>query len=210
MDRLISIGKAARLLGTDVETLRRWDRSGKFVCKRTKGGHRRYLLSDIEEFQGKELQEDKDFIVAVYTRVSSSEQKTKGDLERQKLRLLEYCSEKKYRADYVFEEVGSGMSGIRSKLKTLFKIVSEGKVSRVIIEHKNRLTRFNFPVFVEFFNSHGVEIEWVEDVLPNSFEAELVEDMMSLISSFSSRVYGRRSAERRKKKKEQDENSESI
>lgn len=65
-------------------------------------------------------------------------------------------------------------------------------------------------MFVEFFNSHGVEIEWVEDVLPKSFEAELVEDMMSLISSFSSRVYGRRSAERRKKKKEQDENSESI
>jgi predicted site-specific integrase-resolvase len=40
----------------------------------------------------------------------------------------------------------------------------------------------------------------MEDVLPKSYEAEIVEDMMSLIASFSAKVYGRRSAGRRKKK----------
>jgi predicted HAD superfamily phosphohydrolase len=45
------------------------------------------------------------------------------------------------------------------------------------------------------------DIEWLEDVLPKSYESELVEDMVSLMSSFSARVYGKRSAENKRKKK---------
>jgi predicted site-specific integrase-resolvase len=48
---------------------------------------------------------------------------------------------------------------------------------------------------------YGVQVEWLEDVLPKSYEAELVEDMVSLMASFSAKVYGKRSAENRKKKK---------
>lgn len=48
-----------------------------------------------------------------------------------------------------------------------------------------------------FFESHGVDIECIEEVLPKSYEAELVEDMISMMSSFSAKIYGRRSAERR-------------
>src|SRR3990170_8844749 len=40
------------------------------------------------------------------------------------------------------------------------------------------------------------------NVLPKSYEAELVDDMISLMSSFSARIYGRRSAENQRKKKE--------
>jgi len=54
-----------------------------------------------------------------------------------------------------------------------------------VVEYKDRLTRFCFEVFEAFFNSHGVEIECVEEVFPKSFENELVEDMLSLLSSFS-------------------------
>lgn len=41
-----------------------------------------------------------------------------------------------------------------------------------------------------------------ENVLPKSYEAELVEDMISIMSSFSARIYGKRSAENARKKKE--------
>ncbi len=59
-----------------------------------------------------------------------------------------------------------------------------------------------FPEFLnQFFASHDVEIEWIGEVLGKSYEAELVEDMLSLMSSFSNRIYGRRSAEIRKQKK---------
>ena len=59
---------------------------------------------------------------------------------------------------------------------------------------------FNF--LVSYFASHNVTIEWVSDVLGKTYEEELVEDILSLMSSFSNKIYGKRSAENRKKKKE--------
>jgi hypothetical protein len=52
-----------------------------------------------------------------------------------------------------------------------------------------------------FFKSHGVEIEWINDVLGKTYEQELVEDMLTLMSSFSNKLYGKRSAEMRKQRK---------
>lgn len=209
MDKLISVGKAADLLGVTTETLRQWEKQKILECQRTKGGHRRYLLSEIEKLQGK-IKEDSSNVVSIYCRVSSHEQKTKGDLKRQKLRLLEYCSKKKYQVETIYEEVGSGMSATRRKMNSLFNQVIDGNINKVVIEYKDRLTRFNFEVVETLLKGFGVEIECVEKSLPKTFEAELVEDMLTLVASFSAKIYGRRSAERRKKKKEQDENSESI
>jgi len=78
----------------------------------------------------------------------------------------------------------------------------DGKVSKVIVEHKDRLARFNINYLKKFFESHDVTLEIVEETLPKSYENELVEDMLSLISSFSSKIYGKRSAENRRKKKD--------
>ena len=50
-DRLLSLRKAAELLGVSVSALRRWDKSKHLTAVRTPGGHRRYRLSDIEKFQ---------------------------------------------------------------------------------------------------------------------------------------------------------------
>ena len=141
--------------------------------------------------------EERDLLdkVAVYSRVSSHEQKQKGDLERQKGRLLEYCVKKKYDVKHIFEEVGSGMSDTRAKLNRLCDVAAKKEISKVIVEHKDRLTRFNFKIYERYFKSLGVEIIIVEQTLPKSYEAELVEDIMSLVASSSSKVYGKRSAE---------------
>lgn len=203
--RLVSIGKAAEILGVSINTLRLWDQEGKLRPTKTLGNHRRYKLEDIEELCGDVSKKSKsDFIrVACYARVSSHEQKQKGDLERQAGRILSYCAEKDYHVVKSYEEVGSGMSDTRSKLQQLFKLVADGKIDKVIVEHKDRLTRFNFNFLSQFFQSHGVEIEWVGEVLGNkSYEQELVEDMLTLMSSFSNKIYGKRSAENRRKKKE--------
>lgn len=198
---MISIKKASDLLGISQKTLRTWDGNGKLIAVRTKGNHRRYKLSDIQKFQGVYHEEVIIDSVAVYCRVSSNEQKQKGDLDRQKGRVLDYAIKKKYKVEYAFDEVGSGMNDNRSKLHQLFKLVSEHKICKVVIEHKDRLTRFNFLVYQEFFKSHDVEIECMESVFPKSYEAELVEDILSLMSSFSAKIYGKRSSENRKKKK---------
>ena len=202
METLISVSEAAKQLGVSVYALRLWDRNGKLVALRTAGGHRRYRQSDVIRLQGLESEEENPNLVCVYCRVSSQDQKQKGDLDRQKSRLLEYCAEQEYKVAVILFDVCSGMKAKRPKLKQLFELVSEHKINKVVVEYKDRLARFMFEIFEVFFNSHGVEIECVEEVLPKSFENELVSDMLSLLSSFSSRIYGKRSADNRRKKKE--------
>lgn len=82
------------------------------------------------------------------------------------------------------------------------KLAERGKISKVIIEHKDRLTRFNKEIYIAFFKTNNVDVEWMNETLTKSDESEMVEDMISLISSYSSKIYGKRSADRRKKKKE--------
>lgn len=199
MNKLIAIKEAAELLGVDPKTLRRWESDGKISPQKTIGGHRRYLLSEIEAMQGVEEQLDN---IAIYCRVSSHEQKQKGYLDRQQARLVKYCAEKDYKVKYIYDEVGSGMSDNRRKLLKLMDMAADGKILRLVVEHKDRLVRFNFNLLKKYFESFGVEVEVIEDTLPKSYESELVEDMLSLMSSFSTRIYGKRSAENRKKLKQ--------
>ena len=207
----MSISKAADILGVHINTLRTWDEKGKLEAVKTCGNHRRYRLTDIQRLCG-EYQEQKNNTIRVgtYCRVSTHEQKQKGDLERQNGRVLAYCVKQKYHVVKSFEEVGSGMCDTRSKLQQLFNLVSNKEIDKVVVEHKNRLTRFNFNFLSQFFASHDVGIEWICEVYGKTCEAELVEDMLSLMSSFSNRIYGGRSAEMRKQKKLVEQQQEAV
>lgn len=204
-DRLIGLSEAAELLGVGTSTLRFWDTSGKLPALRTAGGHRRYRLSDIERLQGQDPEAANTSVTAVYCRVSSHDQKKSGDLERQKGRVLQHCVEQDYKVEHVLEDVGSGMSSNRVRLRKLFKFATQGKIDRVVVENKDRLARFYFDIFVLFFESHGVTVEWINETLTQTYEEELVGDIVALMSSFSAKIYGRRSAENRRKKREQEE-----
>lgn len=203
MDKLVNISQASDMLGVSTKIMRQWDNEGKIPAVRTAGNHRRYRISDIEKLQGIKHEEaaEKKEVIAQYSRVSSHEQKAKGDLDRQTTRLTKYCVEKKYHVSHILEDVGSGMSATRPRLKRLFDLVESHEITKVVVEHKDRLTRFNFGVYERFFASHGVVIEWVDSVQGKTYEQELVDDMISLMSSFSSKIYGKRSAENRKKRK---------
>ena len=202
--QLISIGSAAEQLGVCIDTLREWDKSGVLVPIKTMGNHRRYRQCDIDTMKGEtaETKADEGRIrVASYCRVSSHEQKQKGDLERQVGRVLKYCADKQYSVVDTFEEVGSGMKDDRPKLRRLFKLVEQKKIDKVIVEHKDRLSRFMVGFLTDYFASYDVEIEWMSEIIGTTYEQELVEDILSLMSSFSNRIYGRRSAENRKARK---------
>ena len=147
------------LVFLSIDTLRQYDEKGVLVAKRTNGKHRRYLMSDIEKLQGKQIEEG---VVCIYCRVSSQDQKQHGDLERQKLRMLEYCAEKQYKVGYVIEEVCSGMNAIRPKLNQIFELAEEHKITKIVVEHSDRLAIFFIPVFERYFKSHGVEVEYVD------------------------------------------------
>ena len=201
INKLLTIKEAAEILRVSPRTLRRWDEAGKLEAIKTVGGHRRYHPEDVLSFIG--IEKDlEDRSACIYGRVSSHDQKKKGDLDRQCQRLSEYCAKKKYRVSHIFKDVGSGLSDTRRGFGKLTDLIISRKVDVLVIEHKDRLTRFQFNVLEKFFNSYGVEIECIDKPNKDS-EEEFVNDIMMLMASFSGKLYGRRSAKNRKKKEEQ-------
>ena len=198
MNNLLTLQEAAKILNVSKLTLRQWDNSGKLKAIKTFGGHRRYNEEDIRKLVGEVKKiEVNDKPVAIYGRVSSHEQKQKGDLDRQCQRLSEYCAKHKYQVDHIIKDVGSGLSDSRVGFLKLIDLIIGRKIAKAVIEHKDRLTRFQYEILVKFFNSYGVEIECLE-IPDKDSEEEFVNDIMMLMASFSGKLYGRRSAKRRK------------
>ena len=206
MDKLLTLKETETLLNVSKSTLQRWDKSGKLKALRTEGGHRRYKESEIlnligiEETDGEDKQNS--VIVATYARCSTSDQKSHGDIDRQSERLVEYSVKHKYKIEHIIKDMGSGLNDKRKGFVKLCKLVIDKKINKIIIEHKDRLTRFQYNLIEMFFNSYGVEIELV-DKKEYTEQEELVNDMMMLIASFSGRLYSARAKENSKKRKEQ-------
>ena len=128
----------------------------------------------------------------IYARVSSNEQKTKGDLDRQAMFLMENCHD--LINPVILKEVGSGLNDKRKKIQELIRMVENNEVNRVFVTYRDRLTRFGFHYLETMFKLHGVEVVVVKDQEKEKLvQEELVEDMMALIASFSGKLYGLRS-----------------
>ena len=196
---MLTAAEVAKELGLHIDTVRRMPEIALPVY-RTRGGHRRYKESDVAKLKGEMPDDSKQHLAVIYSRVSSHDQKQKGDLDRQKIRNMDYCVEQGYKIVATFEECSSGMNDNRPKLKALIEAAQKGKFTKIVIEHKDRLTRFNYKMYEFFFKQLGVDIVCVEQVLPKSFEAELVEDMLALIATFSAKIYGKRSHQNKKRK----------
>lgn len=203
MSRLLSIRETADYLNVSQDTLRKWDRTNKLKSLKTAGGHRRYDTDSLDEFIGikKEQKEEPQVVCATYARVSSNEQKQKGDLDRQSQRLSEYCAKKGMLVTHIIKDVGSGLNDNRSGFIRLTDLIIKQKVNKLVIEHKDRLTRFQFKFIKRMFESYGCEVIVINGMDVSDTE-ELAADMMSLLASFSGKFYGKRSVERRKKNKE--------
>jgi putative resolvase len=201
-NNLLNIKEASEYLNTSKETLRNWDKSGKLPSIKTVGGHRRYQREKLDEFIGIIKSDETSDVVATYSRVSSHEQKTKGDLDRQSQRISEYCAKKKLKVEYIIKDVGSGLSDTRAGFVKLGNLVIDKKITQVIIENKDRLTRFQYNFVEKMFGSYGVKVICI-DKPDDEGDKEFINDLMMIIASFSGRLYGSRSAKRRKELKEQ-------
>lgn len=206
MDKLLTLKETEEVLNVSKSTLQRWDNSGKLIALRTEGGHRRYKISDIEKLLGKKTtsknNNNKEIIVATYARCSTPDQKAHGDIDRQSTRIFEYCTKHNYKVEHIIKDMGSGLNDKRKGFIKLCNLVVNGKINKVVIEHKDRLTRFQYNLIEFFFNSYGVEIELL-DKKEYTEQEELVNDMMMLIASFSGKLYSLRAQENRKKYKQE-------
>lgn len=196
----LSIGQAALMIGVCITTLRNWEKSGMFLpAFRTLGNHRRYAFQAIEAFiKGPDYEESSNRETYAYARVSSSDQKM--DLERQKNRLIEYCEEN-LQTPTVLSDIGSGLNCKKPGLKKLIQAICLGKINSLVIVNEDRLLRFGMPIIFQLCRFHGTDIIVLESMPEQSFEDELVNDVITLMTVFTSRLYGKRSHRNRKAKK---------
>jgi excisionase family DNA binding protein len=193
MDKMIDITEAAELLGVVTKTLRRWDDTGKLKAVRTFGNHRRYRVEDIEaiinSLETKAYQSTRKKVF-IYCRVSTKKQKEAGNLQRQRERLIQHCSDKQYNVIHVFKDIASGLNDNRRELIKMLGRLNE--VDSIIVEYSDRLARFGFNYLLQYAKSFNVEIETVEKNEKLEPNEEMVNDLVSVVTCFSERMYGAR------------------
>ena len=184
----LNISEAAAYLRRTVKTLQRWDRDGILVASRTVNNRRYYLLDQLNSFLNLKSAPITRSKVA-YLRVSSQAQKL--DLENQRRILEEFCvSSGLANVDFV-EEIGGGLNFKRPKLLKLLSDIKANKVENLILAHKDRLCRFGFDLLEWLCSQHSCKILILnqERLSP---ENEMVQDLMTIVHCFSSRLYGLR------------------
>jgi putative resolvase len=185
--KMVRVHVAARELGLHPLTVRRWIKQGKLQAVRV-GLEARIPRSEIERFLGKTDER----LLVLYGRVSGHGQK--ADLERQLEALVSWAKAARAgRRVLVLSDIGSGISTTRKQLRRLLQLVVKDEVAEIAFTYPDRLTRFGQDYLNVLFESFGVTLTILEPDETKTPEADLVRDMLSLIASFSGRLYGMRS-----------------
>jgi predicted site-specific integrase-resolvase len=198
MERMMKTGEAAKLLGVSVKTLQRWEREGRLIpLARTCSNRRLYNEAQLYEFLGMRQARNVPVRLVAYCRVSSAAQKP--DLANQRRVLEEFVVAKVLAGVEFIEEVGGGLDFKRKRFLELMDAIGRREIKTLILAHKDRLTRFGFEWFEHYAQTHGCEL-LVLNQERLSPEQEMVQDLMTIVHCFSSRLYGLRNY--RKKLKE--------
>ena len=184
MSNLIGVKEAAELLGVSTKTIRRWEEEGKIRSIRTPGGHRRFTVSDL---LGKRTDAS---LTLAYARVSSHDQKK--DLERQAMVLEAYCARQGWSFELI-KDLGSGLNYRKKGLIRLIKLICTHQVERLVISHKDRLLRFGSELIFMLCEIFGTEVIIINRSEDSTFEEDLAQDVLEIITVFSARLYGSRS-----------------
>ncbi|MCE5317855.1 MAG: IS607 family transposase [Parachlamydia sp.] len=174
---MLTSRKASEIIGIHANTLRKWANEGKIKHIRTAAGQRLY---DVDSF----LVATKTRKRIVYCRVSSRNQK--DDLQSQIK-----CMRERYPQHEIIEDFGSGLNFKRKGFNSLLEQVLQGNVEEIAVAHRDRLCRFGFELIQSIANKNSCKIV-VLDESKLSPQAELVQDLLSIIHVFSCRLYGLR------------------
>lgn len=179
------ISQYAKLNNVTIRTVWRWIKEEKINIERTKTNGVLVVTEDNPILKPPK--------VAIYARVSSSE--NKDNLEKQKERLLNFCSAKGYIVSNVVCEIGSGLNDNRPKLE---KLLMDTSINKIVVEHKDRFSRFGMNYIEKLLSLQNRSIEVINEA-ENSRD-DLMQDFVSIITSFTARLYGLRRNKRRTEK----------
>ena len=121
----------------------------------------------------------------------------KDDLDRQHAALEAYCATKGWRTQ-VIRDLGSGMNYRKKGLQSLLELILNRRTERLVVTHKDRLLRFGAELVFSLCELQGIEIVIIHQGEQPSFEEELAQDVLEIITVFSARLYGSRSRKHKK------------
>lgn len=128
----------------------------------------------------------------LYTRVSTPKQKP--DLENQINILKQFCFSNGYCVNKIFSDIASGISF--EKRKDFFKMLDDivaGKVERIVITYKDRLSRVGFELFYHLFKKYNTEIIIMSEVGSQKLDSEeIFDEIVSLLHCYSMKLYSKR------------------
>lgn len=188
-ENTLDITTAAKMIGVTVKTMQRWDREGKLVpVSRTPSNRRLYSESQILSIMGMH-HNVKPFRNIAYCRVSSAGQKP--EMKNQRAALETFTIARGLESVEIIEEIGGGLNFKRKQFLSIMDAINRHEVKTLILAHKDRLVRFGYDWFEHYAKTHGCEIIVInqESLSP---EEEMVQDLMTIVHCFSSRLYGLR------------------
>jgi putative resolvase len=133
--------------------------------------------------------------IALYARVSTQGQK--AALDRQVERLKTYAASRGYQVTKIVQEIAPSMNDTNPKL---LKLLTDPHIGKVVVEHRDRLTRFGFVYIEQLFQ---MQRRTLEVMFPTDTTHDLVDDFSAVITSMASRIYGRRHSKERAEKMKQ-------
>jgi len=189
---VIKLAKLAKDLNVTVVTLYNWHKQGKIEFVKLPNGRINYVTNETyNEFLG--IKEKKEEKVVIYCRVSSTTNKT--NLKTQRDRMVNYCMNRGYIIHNIICEFGSGINDNRVKLT---KLLGDGDFTKIVVEHKDRLTRIGFNYLKILLEKEGKQIEVVNNADDN--REDLIQDFVSIITSYCAKIYGQRRSKRKTEK----------
>lgn len=183
------LSQYAKKMGVTYQTVHKWFKEGKIEGA--------YQLSTGTIVVPDENEKTKRTKTIIYARVSSNEQH-QTNLVTQAERLVDFCMANGWVVDDVVKEVGSGLNDNR---KQLVKLLKDPAVKRIVVEHRDRLTRFGFHYLEILAEIEGFEIVVVNKTLDND-KNDLMSDFTAIITSFCARLYSKRRQKHKQKQLE--------
>jgi len=129
--------------------------------------------------------------VCIYARVSN--QSRKQEIQHQIDIIVSFANSRGLVVDKIYKEIASGMNDNRIQL---WKMI-ESSPTIIIIEHKDRLTRFGFNYLDKLLRNQGCQIIVMNK--DEEDESDLIKDFISIITSFCCRIYGLRRGQNKAK-----------
>ena len=122
----------------------------------------------------------------------------KNDLIRQ-ANILENYIKNKTNNYKIITDLGSGLNFQKKGLKLLINLIISKKIDKIYLTHKDRLLRFGSDLVISIAKEFGTEVI-ILNKEEKTFEIELAEDVLEIITVFSSKLYGKRSLKNKEKK----------